>query len=82
MHVVYYEDFELFHEKVRPLLDQKPVLYAQMRIIIQSVLKSSQAYGEHKPYGLVVEDVHGQVLGAALRICSQTRGCAQIPGKL
>ena len=67
MHVVYYENIPAFYERSRPLLEQKPVLYAQMRSIVHSILRNPQAYGEYAPYGLAVVDEQDQILGAAIR---------------
>lgn len=67
MQVIYYEDFDLFFERARLLLEQKPVLYAQMLNIIQSILRNPHSYGQTQPYALLVVDEHGQTQGAALR---------------
>ena len=67
MKVKYFEDMDEFYKRARLLLEQKPVLYAQMLSIIHSIQQNPNSYGERLPYGLLVMDEHGQTMSAALR---------------
>ncbi len=67
MKVLYFEDMDEFYKRARHLLEQKPVLYAQMLSIVHSIQQNPNSYGERLPYGFLVMDEHGQTMSAALR---------------
>ena len=68
MQALYYKDIEKFYEQLQPVLQQKPVLYAQMLSIIHSIVLHPENYSDRPPYALLMVDEHGQVVGGALRV--------------